>query len=262
MRHSQKSSPQDRPLSNRERLSVAMILTVAVLAVTLLTCGSCTGVTPISATVPAGRTARDQHNATVQFHKVCSVHVPAITAAETTGDANVDELINKFLGTVEDHEFAGTGVIVSADRALTNVHVATCTHGELSKLELRTGADRPWIQVTVEVLLPALDVARVKLESPVPEYFTPVQIGEAPELGETVCAANAWPRWSYKCGIVQPSPKGYFWVDMFAEFGNSGSGVYYRGKLVGLLFAAQPCQDGVPCVAWVSPIADYAWLIP
>ena len=234
------------------------VLALAAVGITLLTC--CVGVEPAKSMVFVGRTARDQHIAAVQFHKVCSIHTPALT--ESTGDSTLDDTINKFLGTVEDHEFAGSGVLVSTDRALTNVHVATCKEGELSKLELRTGDDQPWISVNVEVLLPAIDVARVQLSKPLTAYFTPVELAASPEIGARVCASTAWPRWSYKCGTVQPAPHGLIWVDMYAEFGNSGSGVYHDGKLIGLVAAAQPCQDGIPCVAWVAPVSDYAWLIP
>jgi hypothetical protein len=157
----------------------------------------------------------------------------------------------------------GSGVLVSKDRILTAQHVVTCEDGSDPKVTVDPG-DGTERDVIIEILLPGSDIARLKLATgDLDEYFSTVEIGPRPEFNDEICMGNAVPRRGYHCGRVQPLryQNDFLW-DWLTEHGNSGSGVYHNGKLVGLLVAFLDCQNDIPCVGAITPLQDFPWLIP
>lgn len=160
----------------------------------------------------------------------------------------------------------GSGVIVSPDRILTAQHVILCEDGsEPTSITVNPG-DGTERDAYVEIKLPANDIARIRLKNAdLKDYMSPVTIGPRPKLGDQLCIGAAVPRWGYHCGMTQPEDNGgdgYFQWDWLTEFGNSGSGVYHDGKLVGLLVALSWCQQKIPCVGHITPLQGFEWLVP
>lgn len=250
--------PHDRPLTRRDRFNLALVLTAISMLGLAATCGACLN----SLQLPAPtRSFAEQHAAAILFRHTCVVEKP-LTAA--TGDIDVDTLLATILGEKEEHVFMGSGVLVSEDRALTNAHVVQCPDGKGKHKTLEASADGyTWISATIEIMLPERDVARVMIAGNLEKWFTPVSMVEAkPGLGEELCADTMWPRANLKCERVQPSPISDLYTFGFVEYGNSGSAVYWHGKLVGLISAALFCQSSFPCEGLVEQVWDLPWLIP
>lgn len=157
----------------------------------------------------------------------------------------------------------GSGVIVSDSQALTAAHVVECPEHVRPKAVYVDAGDRVWQPARVEVLLPELDVARVKLEDPtfIPDHLV---IGTRPDIGDKVCMANSAPRLGYHCGLIQPGrTKGMLVWDWMTEHGNSGAGVYNeKGELIGLLITVGTCEHDLPCIGGITPLQGYEWLVP
>ncbi len=163
----------------------------------------------------------------------------------------------------------GSGVLVSGDLVLTANHVAECDavpgfgfYVAATKIEvIASTTDKSLAKV--DVVIPGADVARLKLETPLNAFFTAVEIGAPPVVGDRICEVSAIPRIQYRCGVAQVAPSGRIAFDFMTESGNSGSGVYNsRGQLIGIVTHAYRCQFGIPCAGFGASLTGYAWLIP
>lgn len=221
----------DRPMLRSERLVFAFILTLLVITAT---CTSC-----ISLGRGGSRSATTQYGATVLISTTCKNALGMTTLRGR-----------------------GSGVVISAHHVLTAHHVVDCG-GDVAVLTIDPGNGAAY-EATTELVMPVRDIARLELKVSLAKYSSPIKIGPRPEIGERVCESSAVPRWLYRCGEVQPNhtDSTYIYVGFMAEFGNSGSGVYVDGKLVGLLSTAWFCQENYPCVGGVTPLQGLDWLIP
>lgn len=238
----------DRPITRRERLALAGVL--CVLMATMVTCASCVA----DLTLPAlGVTAPQQHHLTARINTICM--------EPGEGDA------------LEMRGYRGSGVVVSSNQVLTAAHVAQCGSPSLgitwAPTKMTVTVDGVEHEATLEVVLPGDDLARIVTRDSWAFGMTaPVTIGPAPRVGDQACQSAAYPRWNYRCGEVQPTNPSYpgqaprVTISMHTEFGNSGSGVWVDGRLVGILVTAQPCQDESLCEGGVSLLATHRWLLP
>ncbi len=164
---------------------------------------------------------------------------------------------------------AGTGVLVAPDVILTAQHVVTCMplppyplYVAPEKIEVFF-TDTESTEGTVEVELSQHDVARVKLATGAPQYFSPISIGPKPGIGDRVCEVSAVPRTTYRCGVVQPETGPYIGLDFMVEHGNSGSALYNSaGQLVGIVVQLVYCENQEICAGRAIPLEDYPWLVP
>jgi hypothetical protein len=210
-----------------------MYLVTAVLAL-LTACTSC-------AHFGSRRSAVQQHNAMVMIKTTCP----------------------------DGNSHAGTGVLVSEDRVLTANHVAQCDmvpgfglYVDPVSVEVFASTDDK-STATVELTIPGADIARLKLTHALPEFFTGVEVGPPPGIGDRICEVTAVPRVMYRCGEAQKTVSGRIMFSFMTEFGNSGSAVYNSdGQLVGIVTNLIRCQEGVPCAGFGSSLTGYAWLIP
>lgn len=250
---------RNRPLLPEERSQFALVVLGFLVVMLAATCSAC--LTNAMLPKSALRSANEQHIATVMLRTTCEV--PQAQHVPTTGDSELDALLDKIVYPPKIEVYGGSGVLVSKNRALTNVHVITCDDGKVIGLEARAGDGEPWIKASAEILLPEYDIARVRLASDaMAAYFTPIEIGPRPVVGERICMSTAVPLWTYRCAEVQPATPGFLPTSLFVVHGNSGSGSYVGGKLVGLIRAVQYCEGGAACVGWVTPLQGWDWLIP
>lgn len=236
---------QDHPISSQERLALAGILCFLV---TTATCVSCVSTVDCS---PLGVTAPQQHELTAQIKTTC---------IEPDAD-----------GELQLHLYRGSGVVVSSDQVITAAHVVQCGENGISWAPMKMTVSINGIDhdATLEIVLPTVDLARIVTTSSWAFGSTAaVTVGGHPKIGQQACTSAAFPRWNYRCGEVQPDNAPYpgqpsfMTVSMHTEFGNSGSGVWVDGKLIGILVTAQPCQDTSMCEGGVSLLEHYKWLVP
>lgn len=157
-------------------------------------------------------------------------------------------------------KFAGSGVIVGPHTILTAEHVMkpsmaiTDSQGNLIlSVALRCTftahtTDGQAFAVVLDKSWKDRDVARVLSVEKLP--FSPVELANVPEPGERVCVMAAFPTHVRKCGDVQPTtnkPPGDIHVNINVEPGNSGSGVYSNGRLVGIVTHRISCVNGDYC---------------
>lgn len=226
----------DRPLARRERLALAGILCLIMATVALATCVSCAGVRP-PPLVPL-----QEHNATVRIYLMCGSVVKG------------KPMLARYIG---------SGFVTTSSRVVTANHVVSCPEDALQlSLTIDTGNGKERFAVVTRRAVEA-DLAQVETTAPgeLAEFVEPITVGPAPTVGDIACQSSAWPTWSYQCGTVQPQTSKQYHVRMFTEFGNSGSGVYVAGRLVGLTTTAAFCQGGYQCVAGISPIAGHEDLL-
>lgn len=173
--------------------------------------------------------------------------------------------INEFCG---GHSYSGSGVLVSGDLVLTAEHATTCKVAGSDAIVKADAIvvvieDGVFASAKVDVTLPGVDIARLKLERSFDHYFSDVRVGPPPGLGEKVCESSAAPRETYRCGPAQPTVPGRITVDFMVEHGNSGSGMYnIQGELVGIITNQYTCENGQICAGFGSALAGYAWLVP
>ncbi len=129
--------------------------------------------------------------------------------------------------------FAGSGVILDNHRIVTAIHVVECAL--FSKLDV---VDLSGNTYTVErdASYPEIDVAI--LHSKEPTGRSKVSIGVLPYPGDYICAAVGVPQPKVTCGTVSPfirRPPGDLSFSMPIVRGNSGSGIYFGNRLIGIV---------------------------
>lgn len=140
----------------------------------------------------------------------------------------------------------GSGVIYSKTEILTASHVVRCDGELVLKVVSASGDVYP---VTVSALDERIDVARLKLGGDASfGDIGRVDVGSV-GIGDSVCLAIGAPRRGYRCGIVSEwdSDPGNVQHGAVTEPGNSGSGVYSGGRLVGIVTHYTRCLNGQYC---------------
>ena len=225
-------------MSHRQRSQFALAVAVLVLVALAAACSSCATVAALSDNPVPG-------------HNKASVVVGLGCTDEDSG------LTARALG---------TGLVVGKHTVLTAAHMVECPDG-MAATNAVAGPDGKGHRADVDVTLPGNDVALLTVEDDLSEYLVPVAIGPSPKLGDTVCEIAAWPRPTFRCGLVQSSSvyahNGDIVVDMFVEHGNSGSPLYdAQGRLVGVVVMLVMCQQDHPCQTAASRVTSRAWIIP
>ncbi len=232
----------DVRLTNQQRLRFAATVSGLMLVALAATCSACL----FRGTDPA-RSPAEQHDTTAKINVACAQldddYIPIKISAHT-----------------------GSGVLVGDHLIVTALHVAHCADNEIMAMVVDMG-DGKTHEATLEIALPESDVARIHVADDLGHWLVPVTIGPVPKLGDRVCESAARPRWTYRCGTVQPSEgdgaDGDILIDMTTEFGNSGSALYNaRGQLIGIVVALEMCQGSMQCVGAASSLAAYPWLVP
>lgn len=225
-------------MTRRERVTFAGVLVLLGIVGLMATCSSCVLGVFSSARSPAAQT-----NAAVLVRVACP-----------------------------DGIYTGTGVLVGAHHVLTAAHVARCALDQKAREDHRYEGLPSAITVDMgdgmehsareDVLLAAMDLSRLTVDDDLSSWTSKIDVGGLPSVGEHACVAAMAPRPSYRCGLVQPGQPGEVYVGILpVEYGNSGSGVYVDGKLIGLMVRVRFCQGGLPCLGIVSPLAGREWLI-
>ena len=232
-------------MTRADRARFYATLGVLALAITAVaTCGAC-GI------MPATRTPQQQHNASVQITVFCM-------PVDEDGHPRID--VDSGLPTVSEH--FGSGTLVSAHEVLTAAHVPHCPEGDAEIMAVDVG-DGAQHQASVDVLLPAADIARVHVEDDLGTWFTPLRVGPIPQVGDRVCAASAAPRNMYRCWTAQarradPGPSADIDLDGWTEFGESGSGLFDdSGRLIGVVVSLTTCQEHLQCLGHATSVAAY-----
>ena len=162
--------------------------------------------------------------------------------------------------------YDGSGVIVGHSRVVTAAHVINCETKEPNTIEAKSievdPGDGHYYPAHAVHVFSLRDVATLQVDRDLSPWLSLYEVGPIPQPGERVCESAAFPRETYRCGVVEAANRSWFMVSMFTEFGNSGSGVYDAdGRLVGVLVTAVKCQGDVPCAGGVAPIADLPQLL-
>jgi len=225
----------DRPITRRERLALAAFLTVCSLVV--LACdGGCAR--------PPGMPG---------FHNV---------SAQVNGVAQVKLLCP---GPVEMplRVYVGTASIIGKRHLLTAKHMTLChvpgsDTETMEPLGIAIDDGRHGDEVIIAHVArreAEQDVAQLTVDEDLKDA-APVAVGPRPTVGQTACEVSMFPRFGYRCGLVQPNVDGdnQIYLDMKVEHGNSGSPLYVQGSLVGVVVATITCQDKSYCVGIAEPI--------
>lgn len=148
----------------------------------------------------------------------------------------------------------GSGVIIDARHVLTAYHVAGgCPYLYDAHVILPSGKR---LRMVVEKEWRDSDVVRLEIRSA--DSFGPIApppVREA-RVGDVVCSQVAFPSRGGHCGsVIERTPSVCFTgrhacVDMRmqlpADSGNSGGGIYLDGALIGLVTATEIGDDGKP----------------
>jgi Trypsin-like peptidase domain len=228
---------------------------LVVLIVALLATCSCAG-RSTGSTYPKTGATRDslaQFDAVVSIEKWCAMF---------------DEKSGRLFSAAQ-----GTGVVLDATHVLTAAHVVSCYDGDKRVPEataiMRLGHKGLSYYGHIVKIDVVRDVALIVLNA---DVFTtePVQVGTV-KIGDEVCEATAFPDRQYKCGTVARFHDVHHIVtDIQVRPGNSGSGLYARGKLVGIVRAVTWCSFvdeqlyamGEPFAEFAKSCAGYAASIP
>lgn len=219
-------------MTHAERLHFALALALLGLVALVATCSAC------GATQHPQRTEADRANSAVTIAVQCP-----------------------------DGTQRGSGTVVSHDRVLTAFHVVVCDGGILGPITV-SGGDGTWYKADIDVVVLHLDTVRLRIDGDMTKWMSDVEIGPVPYVGEEVCESTGYPRWTYRCGRVQPQWDGEGWTRQFrfgfmAEHGNSGAGIYdQHGRLIGLVSQWRACEGGVNCEGTAHPLEGYEWLVP
>ncbi len=218
-----------------QRLRFALTLNLVLAVALLAACTSC------ASWVSTTRSTSQQYNAGVKIDVTC-----------------------------HDHVHRGSGVIVGPGHVLTAKHVVECAlvpgfPFTVPPVKVTVDPGDGAVEAEVELTLGegTKDIARLVLAKPtLGAYMSPITIGPAPAIGETVCEASMVPRPTYRCGIVQQS-NGYINMEMRVEHGNSGSGLYNsKGQLIGIVVQLWLCEANEFCGGRAAPLQAARYLIP
>lgn len=149
----------------------------------------------------------------------------------------------------------GSGVIVGSRHVLTAAHVIDCLRdGVEGTVWGITGvlADGRRVEMTVDKIAKAADVARLVVFGTAEPFTAWAQFGPRPRLGATACVATGFPERLYHCGMVQKSDEADLPVMITLRVvpGNSGSAIYVRGQLVGIVTNMKQCGVGAECYGY------------
>lgn len=141
----------------------------------------------------------------------------------------------------------GTGVMVDPHHLLTARHVVECHDGGLPTVRVWRENDTRY-EVLIQREWKTKDIAQLYSQFALPG--TDAKLAHwLPHVGDAVCAHHASPHFGAACGEVTDlrvnNPDGDVEVSMLIEHGNSGSGVYIDGILVGIITHLVPCIPNV-----------------
>lgn len=152
---------------------------------------------------------------------------------------------------------AGSGVIVGQRRILTARHVVNCEDEKLTPI-IHAKLSEEWVPVSIARLYtPTRDIAALYLDRDT--GFDTIAFRAHVREGESVCAAFAFPKPHYDCGMFKGYVEGQHngALGIPAVSGNSGSGLFDRqGNLVGLVTAQRLCNATV--IVTVIPVPAIA----
>ncbi len=199
----------------------------------------------------------------------CGSCIPSRVGMNPVEQHNSTVLITTTCGG-QEHE--GSGVLVERDVVLTAYHVVGCSISDTLELPIYLPADKivvTTIDVKRKVLAVATtglvkaDLARLKLDEPLDDWYSTVRMGPQPHVGDRICTSSAVPRIIYRCGEMQASYPGDIRIGFMIEHGMSGSGIYdNHGLLVGIVTQQQKCEYGTVCAGLGTALASYGYMGP
>lgn len=137
----------------------------------------------------------------------------------------------------------GTAVMVDLHHLLTARHVIECKNGGIVTVFVEREDGRR-TEAIVQRQWETKDIALLYTRFELPGNDVKLAVS-LPHVGDAVCAHHASPHFGAACGEVvdlhPDNPDGDVEVSMIIEHGNSGSGVYVDGVLVGIITHLIPC---------------------
>jgi S1-C subfamily serine protease len=231
-------------MTDRQRFYFAAVLAFLMLVALATTCGACRAEAPVRPPVaePHLRSPAQQVRWTVEIDATCGVP-PAGLAPESP-------------------VAYGSGVVVTRRSVLTAHHVIKqqgCTYEAVEQ-------DGTRHLLVVDVDDAAHDTTRLTAIVPFPDDVPEVDVGQAPALGDLVCAVGRVPWTTRFCGWVQP-PQRELGADadivhqVTTQPGNSGGPLYdSSGRLVGITTRYVRCISGQYCGGAASSLQLRAWI--
>ena len=164
-----------------------------------------------------------------------------ISAAPLSVDSlcsNKDPFTTGFPDGIESVQ--GSAVIVDDRHALTALHVVDCFALHAVRVTMANGR---FLRMVVDKVDRERDLARMVIMSDELFGLGAAVVRAMPAVDAPSCTASAQPEREINCGRVERVNHTFFEVSQRTRSGNSGSGVYQNGRLVGVLFAKHPTKD-------------------